>query len=100
MLAALMAGPEDVRHLDLGDASWATEDKYAQQLVKLLRKYKKAVTNLSITMRALVQPSSGSMSKSQVRRYFNACWQQWPIWAAVTAQIGFCCRKVSIRGCN
>lgn len=66
VLAALMAGPDDVRHLDLGDASWATEDKYAQQLVKLLRKYKKAVTNLSITMRALVQPSSGSMSKSQV----------------------------------
>ncbi|XP_034240568.1 uncharacterized protein LOC117644931 isoform X3 [Thrips palmi] len=65
VIAALTAGPDDVRHLDLGDAEWATDDKYAKELVKLLRKYKKTVTSLNITMRALVQPASANMNKSQ-----------------------------------
>ncbi|KAE8744357.1 hypothetical protein FOCC_FOCC009010 [Frankliniella occidentalis] len=53
VLAALTAGTDNVERLDLGDAPWATEFKYAKDLVKLLRKYKKSLTSLRITMRAL-----------------------------------------------
>lgn len=64
VLAALTAGTDNVERLDLGDAPWATEFKYAKDLVKLLRKYKKSLTSLRITMRALVQPSGKGSSQA------------------------------------
>lgn len=40
--------------LDLGDAKWASEDKYVKELKTLLVKYKPTLTYLRVTMRALV----------------------------------------------
>ena len=87
VVAALLAGPEQVQHLDLGDAAWATDTQYAKQLLHILRKYKRSLTSLRITMRALVQPTAGGMAKSQVSK-----WRESRV---------LNCRKIQVKyGCN
>ena len=70
VVASLTAGPDEVDGLDLGDAEWASEDKYAKDFSTILRKYKKSVTNVCVTMRALVErPETEKSNKKTKWRY-------------------------------
>lgn len=66
VLTALNGLPAQVRSLDLGDAAWAQEAEYAKQLLQLLRRWKRSLSTLRLTSRALLQPCSSSRSKQQV----------------------------------
>ncbi|XP_034255178.1 uncharacterized protein LOC117653543 [Thrips palmi] len=54
-VAAMVAATNEVQGLDLGDGSWAAEDHYAQELVKMLRKYSKTLTNVRVALSTLVE---------------------------------------------
>lgn len=55
VVATLLTTTSNVKELNLGDAKWATEEKYAKDLLKVVRHYKKNVTTLRCTVRSMVE---------------------------------------------
>lgn len=75
-VAAMVAGTEEVQGLDLGEGKWAADDQYAQELVKMLRKYSKTLTNIRVAMSTLVERYETVKSLNQKKRHKS--------WATIT----------------
>lgn len=52
--SSILAATDDVKALDLGDGEWAGEDKYAQDLASMLRKYKATLREIRVAKSTLI----------------------------------------------